>query len=52
MPRRVHFIGDMGEEQDLQSLAPQTSIVMQIVKFVRFSEIDPAYLETSYLRRS
>src|SRR5579863_6099948 len=36
------------EEQDLRSLAPQTSTEMQIVEFVRFSEIDPVYLETSY----
>jgi DNA end-binding protein Ku len=36
------------EEQELRSLIPQTSSEMQIVEFVRFNEIDPVYLETSY----
>jgi DNA end-binding protein Ku len=36
------------EEQELRNLVPQTSSEMQIVEFVRFSEIDPVYLETSY----
>ena len=36
------------EEQELKQIAPQTSTDMQIVEFVRFSEIDPVYLETSY----
>lgn len=36
------------EEQELRSLVPQTSTEMQIVEFVRFHEIDPVYLETSY----
>ena len=38
----------MLEEQELRSLIPQTSSEMQIVEFVRFNEIDPVYLETSY----
>ena len=36
------------EEQDLRQLAAPTSTEMQIVEFVRFAEIDPIYLETSY----
>jgi len=36
------------DEQDFRSIAPQTSTEMQIVEFVRFNEIDPVYLETSY----
>lgn len=36
------------DEQELRSIAPKTSTEMQIVEFVRFSEIDPVYLETSY----
>lgn len=36
------------EEQELRSIAPKTSTEMQIVEFVRFEEIDPIYLETSY----
>ena len=39
------------EEQDLRQIAPQTSTEMQIVQFVRFAEIDPIYLETSYYLR-
>jgi DNA end-binding protein Ku len=36
------------EEEELRSLIPQTSSEIQIVEFVRFIEIDPVYLETSY----
>lgn len=36
------------EEQDLHSLAPETSTEIQVVEFVRFEEIDPVYLENSY----
>jgi len=36
------------EEQDLRQLALPTSTEMQIVEFVRFAEIDPVFLETSY----
>lgn len=36
------------DEQQLRSVAPKTSTEMEIVEFVRFSEIDPVYLETSY----
>jgi DNA end-binding protein Ku len=36
------------DEQDLRQLAPPTATEMQIVEFVRFAEIDPVYLETSY----
>jgi DNA end-binding protein Ku len=36
------------EDQDLRDLAPQTSTELQIVEFVRFSQVDPVYLETSY----
>ena len=36
------------EEQELRSVAPKTSTEMEIVEFVRFNEIDPVYLETSY----
>lgn len=36
------------DEQELRSVAPKTSTEMEIVEFVRFSEIDPVYLETSY----
>jgi DNA end-binding protein Ku len=36
------------EEQELRALVPQTSTEIQIVEFVRFQEIDPVYLETSY----
>ena len=36
------------ENQDLRTLAPQTSTEIQVVEFVRFQEIDPVYLETSY----
>jgi DNA end-binding protein Ku len=36
------------EQDELRSLAPQTSTEIQVVEFVRFQEIDPVYLETSY----
>jgi DNA end-binding protein Ku len=36
------------EEQELRTLVAQTSTDIQIVEFVRFQEIDPVYLETSY----
>jgi DNA end-binding protein Ku len=36
------------EEQEIRDVAPKTSTEMQIVEFVRFAEIDPVYLETSY----
>jgi DNA end-binding protein Ku len=36
------------DEEDLRKLAPATDTEMQIVEFVRFAEIDPVYLETSY----
>jgi DNA end-binding protein Ku len=36
------------EEEDIRKITPQTATEMQIVEFVRFSEIDPIYLETSY----
>jgi DNA end-binding protein Ku len=36
------------DEQDLRKLTPATATEMQIVEFVRFNEIDPVYLETSY----
>jgi DNA end-binding protein Ku len=36
------------EQEDLRALAHQTSTEIQIVEFVRFMEIDPVYLETSY----
>jgi len=36
------------EEQDIRAVTPKTSTEMQIVEFVRFDEIDPVYLESSY----
>jgi DNA end-binding protein Ku len=36
------------EEDELRRLAPQTSTEIQVVEFVRFQEIDPVYLESSY----
>lgn len=36
------------EEQELRTLMPPTSTEIQVVEFVRFQEIDPVYLETSY----
>jgi DNA end-binding protein Ku len=36
------------EKQDIERIAPKTATEMQILEFVRMSEIDPIYLETSY----
>ena len=36
------------EDQELRTLVPQTSTEIQVAEFVRFQEIDPVYLETSY----
>jgi len=36
------------EPEELEEIAPQTSPDMQVIEFVRFSEVDPVYLETSY----
>lgn len=36
------------DEEDIRKITPQTAAEMQIVEFVRFGEIDPVYLETSY----
>jgi len=36
------------DKDDIDQIAPKTSTEMQIVEFVRLSEIDPVYFETSY----
>ena len=36
------------EREELEQIAPKTSSEMQIVEFVRFDEVDPVYLESSY----
>ncbi len=36
------------DEQELRQIAPKTSTEMEIAEFVRFGEVDPIYLETSY----
>ncbi len=36
------------EDEDLRTLTPHSSTELQVVEFVRFQEIDPIYLETSY----
>jgi DNA end-binding protein Ku len=36
------------EAEELAKIAPRSSPDMQILKFVRFAEVDPVYLETSY----
>ena len=36
------------DEEDIRKITPKTATEMQIVEFVRFAEIDPLYLETSY----
>lgn len=36
------------EPDELKSLAPQTSTAMEIEEFVKLSDIDPVYFETSY----
>lgn len=35
-------------EEELRQIAPKNSTEMEIVEFVRFDEVDPIYLETSY----
>ena len=36
------------DEEEIRKITPQTATEMQIVEFVRFADIDPVYLETSY----
>ncbi len=36
------------EPEDLEKIAPPTATVMEILQFVRISEVDPLLLETSY----
>lgn len=36
------------DPEDLKKVAPPTATVMQILQFVRMTEVDPIYLETSY----
>ncbi len=36
------------EPEDLEKVAPPTATVMEILQFVRMTEIDPIFLETSY----
>ncbi len=36
------------DAEDIRKITPKTATEMQIVEFVRFAEIDPLYLETSY----
>lgn len=36
------------EDEDLKKITPQTGTEMQIVEFVRLTDIDPVYFETSY----
>jgi len=36
------------EPEELQSIAPRNSTTMEILEFVKFEEVDPVYLETSY----
>lgn len=36
------------DEEDIRGITPRTGSEMQIIEFVRFAEIDPVYLETSY----
>jgi DNA end-binding protein Ku len=36
------------DDEEIRSIAPQTSKEMHVLEFVRFSEIDPIYFETSY----
>lgn len=36
------------EPEELEKLAPQTTPDMEVIEFVRFGEVDPVYLETSY----
>ena len=36
------------EDEELESVAPETASTMEIIQFVRASEVDPVYFETSY----
>jgi len=36
------------DSEDLEKIAPSTATVMEILQFVRMSEIDPIFFETSY----
>ena len=36
------------EPEELEKIAPRTATVMEILQFVRMSEIDPIFFETSY----
>jgi DNA end-binding protein Ku len=36
------------EPRELENIAPRNSTTMEILEFVRFDEVDPIYLETSY----
>jgi DNA end-binding protein Ku len=36
------------EDDELDSIAPETASTMDIIQFVRESEVDPVYFETSY----
>src|SRR5438067_168194 len=36
------------EKEDLEKITPKTATEMQILEFVKMSEIDPIYFETSY----
>jgi DNA end-binding protein Ku len=36
------------EDEELEGVAPETASTMEIVQFVRVSEVDPIYFETSY----
>jgi DNA end-binding protein Ku len=36
------------EPEELEKIAPETTSNMQLLEFVRFSEVDPVYLESSY----
>src|SRR5882724_11968438 len=36
------------DKEEIEKIAPKTSTEMQIAEFVRLSEIDPVYFETSY----
>jgi len=36
------------DREELDKLAPKTSDEMQIIEFVRFQDVDPVYLESSY----
>jgi len=36
------------EDEEIRSLAPETSREMEVMEFVRLDEVDPIYFETSY----